>query len=423
MPAFPSINTPADHPANVGTLPNAATVDVVVATQAPAPKSAPKEWTRRDTFIMLNQFLSFRQGRGPYIKNYQTFHCQTVISLIKEAGGPQRTVKAVQGRLDTLRKQFGILRHLREQSGFGWNPELQVVTTDEAVWEDMPKKYRVWKNVPFPYYDVSSEQRQLGEGGGDLAFEGEWESDHEGEEEEMPKKYRVWKNVPFPYYDVMMEIEEGGGGATGEGVLVILLDPLASQGDAQTPMGNVIEGEGLSPPWEWADEEDSQDMQGTPASAPTPSLRHISATDSTGSLASTPKSSDLKPSPTTSRNKRKAAAIDQEQDAVQVIIDIIQRREPNAQARARVMQESSDVVWEFLQQKAVEDVISLDDVLLLLGAAQRNPADARSIVSLSRHPGPITNDVLQMCVRSVRATGTVNTPPLITSAIITSQGS
>ncbi|ODN95369.1 hypothetical protein L198_04765 [Cryptococcus wingfieldii CBS 7118] len=97
----------------------------------------------------------------------------------------KRTVKAVQGRLDTLRKDFVILRHLREQSGFGWDPELQVVTTDEAVWEDMPKKYRVWKNVPFPYYDVSSEQRQLGEGGGDLAFEGEWESDHEGEEEEV----------------------------------------------------------------------------------------------------------------------------------------------------------------------------------------------------------------------------------------------
>ncbi|ODO03304.1 hypothetical protein I350_06154 [Cryptococcus amylolentus CBS 6273] len=47
----------------------------------------------------------------------------------------------------------------------------------------------------------------------------------------------------------------GAADATGEGVLDMLLDPLASQGDAQTPLRNIIEGEGLSPPWEWADED------------------------------------------------------------------------------------------------------------------------------------------------------------------------
>ncbi|KAJ7223788.1 hypothetical protein C8J57DRAFT_1535928 [Mycena rebaudengoi] len=73
-------------------------------------------------------------------------------------GGPGgiKTVRKTADHWTNLKSAFCTMRKLREQSGFGWDEGLKLVTASNDVWEahiTSHPKARKWRNTSFPLYD------------------------------------------------------------------------------------------------------------------------------------------------------------------------------------------------------------------------------------------------------------------------------
>lgn len=66
------------------------------------------------------------------------------------------TTDQIKTMWNTLRPKFTLVKQLRAQSGFGWDPVKQVVEADDSVWEAYlvsHPKAKEFRNKSFPLYD------------------------------------------------------------------------------------------------------------------------------------------------------------------------------------------------------------------------------------------------------------------------------
>ncbi|KAJ7085990.1 hypothetical protein B0H15DRAFT_748921, partial [Mycena belliarum] len=84
-------------------------------------------------------------------------HCA---EALKDSPGPIKTADKIQDHFGNVRKYlkaaFLAVQSLRQQSGFGWDDGLKMVTASDEVWaaylEKRPK-VKKWRKSPFPLYD------------------------------------------------------------------------------------------------------------------------------------------------------------------------------------------------------------------------------------------------------------------------------
>ncbi|THU94633.1 hypothetical protein K435DRAFT_565032, partial [Dendrothele bispora CBS 962.96] len=77
-----------------------------------------------------------------------------------ERQGAPKTADSCKTRFTTLKKDFRIVKILRNMSGFGWDPLKQLVTAPDSVWAACIKanpKYAKWQKKSFPVYDDMAE--------------------------------------------------------------------------------------------------------------------------------------------------------------------------------------------------------------------------------------------------------------------------
>ncbi|KAG0691483.1 hypothetical protein DFH29DRAFT_1010956 [Suillus ampliporus] len=74
----------------------------------------------------------------------------------KTSGGVAKTSGSCHDHWGKLKKDFIIIKKLWEQSGFGWDNTLKIVTAPPDVWEKYlatHKKAKVWRKKSFPLYN------------------------------------------------------------------------------------------------------------------------------------------------------------------------------------------------------------------------------------------------------------------------------
>ncbi|KAF7358417.1 Myb-like domain-containing protein [Mycena venus] len=81
---------------------------------------------------------------------------QKCAEALKDSSGPQKTPKKIQDHYANLKAGFLAVRKLREQSGFGWDDGLKIVTASDDVWAAYlaaRPKAEHWRKTPLPAYD------------------------------------------------------------------------------------------------------------------------------------------------------------------------------------------------------------------------------------------------------------------------------
>ncbi|KAJ1255576.1 hypothetical protein BS78_K185100 [Paspalum vaginatum] len=63
------------------------------------------------------------------------------------------TVGQLKDREQRLKKDHNTVKSIVSKSGFGWNPEINMVTAINEKWEELSDEQQKWKNKSFPYYD------------------------------------------------------------------------------------------------------------------------------------------------------------------------------------------------------------------------------------------------------------------------------
>jgi hypothetical protein len=67
-------------------------------------------------------------------------------------------VSQLKDREQRLKKDYNAVPLLLLKSGFGWDPNLKMVTTIDEKWSELPENLQKFKDKSFPYYDDLDEQ-------------------------------------------------------------------------------------------------------------------------------------------------------------------------------------------------------------------------------------------------------------------------
>ncbi|OAX43615.1 hypothetical protein K503DRAFT_765706 [Rhizopogon vinicolor AM-OR11-026] len=74
----------------------------------------------------------------------------------RTSGRNAKTSESCHDHWGKLKKDFAVIKKLREQSGFGWDNTLKIVIAPPDVWEKylkvLPVQSKVWRKKPFPLY-------------------------------------------------------------------------------------------------------------------------------------------------------------------------------------------------------------------------------------------------------------------------------
>jgi hypothetical protein len=62
-------------------------------------------------------------------------------------------VSQLKDREQRLKKDYNVVALLLLKSGFGWDPNLKMVTTIDEKWSELPENLQKFKDKSFPYYD------------------------------------------------------------------------------------------------------------------------------------------------------------------------------------------------------------------------------------------------------------------------------
>jgi hypothetical protein len=62
-------------------------------------------------------------------------------------------VSQLKDREQRLKKDYNAVALLLLKSGFGWDPNLKMVTTIDEKWSALPENLQKFKDKSFPYYD------------------------------------------------------------------------------------------------------------------------------------------------------------------------------------------------------------------------------------------------------------------------------
>jgi hypothetical protein len=66
-------------------------------------------------------------------------------------------VSQLKDREQRLKKDYNAVALLLLKSGFGWDPNLKMVTTIDEKWSELPENLQKFKDKSFPYYDDLNE--------------------------------------------------------------------------------------------------------------------------------------------------------------------------------------------------------------------------------------------------------------------------
>ncbi|KAI0354583.1 hypothetical protein OH77DRAFT_469275 [Trametes cingulata] len=100
----------------------------------------------------------------------------------EDSGGRAKTVQSCKDRFLTLKKEFFVVKKLRDQSGFGWNESEHLVTAPDDVWERYLEK---WRKTPFPLYADMSTLVEGTSATGEAAFRPGEDSPEEATDRDM----------------------------------------------------------------------------------------------------------------------------------------------------------------------------------------------------------------------------------------------
>ena len=63
------------------------------------------------------------------------------------------TVAQLKDSEQRLKKDHNIVKSIVSKSGFGWNPDIKVLTAIDEKSKELSEDQQKWRNRPFPYYD------------------------------------------------------------------------------------------------------------------------------------------------------------------------------------------------------------------------------------------------------------------------------
>ncbi|KAG0697719.1 hypothetical protein DFH29DRAFT_1003501 [Suillus ampliporus] len=138
-----------------------AVTDKGMKTKPKAPSASTKTvWKSSNNAVLIATLLKEREeghqsDSGFKLKSFIAC-AEALKGSEKTSGGVAKTSGSCHDHWGKLKKDFAVVKKLREQSGFGWDNTLKIVTAPPDVWEKYlvtHKKAKVWRKKSFPLYD------------------------------------------------------------------------------------------------------------------------------------------------------------------------------------------------------------------------------------------------------------------------------
>jgi len=124
-------------------------------------KAEPTTWTSIQDRFLVNRLLAEKESGNMSENSFKKQTFRGIAAAIEEQVpsivGAAKTERSVTSRWQKLKIDYKVVHKLREQSGFGWDSDLQMVTAPDDVWEQYiiaHKDAARFRKKPFPLYDT-----------------------------------------------------------------------------------------------------------------------------------------------------------------------------------------------------------------------------------------------------------------------------
>ena len=85
---------------------------------------------------------------------------EAVRKILNEKFEVKFTVKQMKECFNNMKKDYQIVKELRDLSGFGWDDEQEMVTASKEVWDTyvaQHKEAKKFRGKPWPFFDIMHE--------------------------------------------------------------------------------------------------------------------------------------------------------------------------------------------------------------------------------------------------------------------------
>ncbi|OAX39376.1 hypothetical protein K503DRAFT_645862, partial [Rhizopogon vinicolor AM-OR11-026] len=117
-------------------------------------------WKSSDDAVLVATLLKEREEGHQFDSGFKLKSFVACAKALKgserTSGGVAKTSGSCHDHWGKLKKDFAVIKKLREQSRFSWDDTLKIVTAPPDVWEkylETHKKAKVWRKKSFPLYD------------------------------------------------------------------------------------------------------------------------------------------------------------------------------------------------------------------------------------------------------------------------------
>eukprot|EP00474_Spongospora_subterranea_P003921 CRZ04379.1 hypothetical protein [Spongospora subterranea] len=108
----------------------------------------------KDTFLI--ELLQTQSDIGKRADSGWKKEAWVAVSLQFAALYPGFEKSQLKHRVDSLKKDFKLFKTIKENSGFGWDPEIETPTAPDEVWDrliESNKALKKFRGKPFPLFD------------------------------------------------------------------------------------------------------------------------------------------------------------------------------------------------------------------------------------------------------------------------------
>ncbi|KZP07058.1 hypothetical protein FIBSPDRAFT_717654, partial [Athelia psychrophila] len=117
-------------------------------------------WKSADDAVLIKALVKEREARHQSDSGFKPLSWVACAAALKgietKSGGVAKSKSSCQEHYKKIKKEYSIVKAIREQLGFGWDDTLKIATAPEDVWETYIASHQ--KAVPFkpkgfPFFD------------------------------------------------------------------------------------------------------------------------------------------------------------------------------------------------------------------------------------------------------------------------------
>ncbi|KDQ13310.1 hypothetical protein BOTBODRAFT_45272 [Botryobasidium botryosum FD-172 SS1] len=121
-------------------------------------RAPPVYWNLAEEALLIDTLLHQREQGMQAESGWKPAVWQIAVDALRDAypKEQQKEICHCKTRWQHLKDEYRVVKTLREQSGFSWDEDVQIVTAPDDVWDyylAANSKAKLYCKKPFPFYD------------------------------------------------------------------------------------------------------------------------------------------------------------------------------------------------------------------------------------------------------------------------------